>query len=101
MAQSAFDRPEPRGVGRSGLAWLLATSPDPSVRNGEEAVQLAESAKGSTPENAEALDTLGAAYAEDGQFARAAATARHALELAQAQGNQKLAAQLPCAAGSI
>jgi tetratricopeptide (TPR) repeat protein len=83
-----------RVSGTLGLAWLLATAPDASVRNGAEAVQLAESAKDSTPENAEALDTLGAAYAEDGQFTRAAATAAHALELAQAQGNQKLAAQL-------
>jgi Flp pilus assembly protein TadD len=72
----------------------LATAPDASVRNGAEAVQLAETAKDSAPENAEALDTLAAAYAEDGQFTGAAATAAHALELAQAQGNKKLAAEL-------
>ena len=77
-----------------GLAWLLATAPDASVRKGAEAVQLAESAKDSAPENADALDTLAAAYAEDGQFTRAAATAAYALQLAQAQGNERLAAEL-------
>jgi len=77
-----------------GLAWLLATAPDASVRKGAEAVQLAERAKDSAPENADALDTLAAAYAEDGQFTRAAATAADALQLAQAQGNERLAAEL-------
>jgi Flp pilus assembly protein TadD/Tol biopolymer transport system component len=75
-----------------GLAWLLATAPDASLRNGAEAVQLAENARDSAPENPEVLDTLAAAYAEDGQFGRASTTAGRALELATAQGNQQLAA---------
>jgi tetratricopeptide (TPR) repeat protein len=77
-----------------GLAWLLATAPEASLRNGAEAVHLAESAKDSAPDNAEALDTLAAAYAEDGQFQRASSTAAHALELAKAQGNQKRATEV-------
>jgi tetratricopeptide (TPR) repeat protein len=75
-----------------GVAWLLATAPEATLRNGSEAVQLAESANASAPDNAEALDTLAAAYAEDGQFARASATAARALELAKTQGNQALLA---------
>ena len=73
-----------------GVAWLLATAPDASLRNGPEAVRLAENARDSTPDNAEVLDTLAAAYAEDGQFTRALATAARAAELAKAQGNQVL-----------
>ncbi len=77
-----------------GVAWLLATAPDALVRNGAEAVQMAESARDAAQENAELLDTLAAAYAEDGQFPRASATAARALELAEAQGNRQLAADL-------
>ncbi len=73
-----------------GVAWLLATAPDPSLRNGAEAVRLAESARDSAPANAEVLDTLAAAYAEDGQFTRAVATAARAVELARAQKNEQL-----------
>jgi len=36
------------------------------------------------------LDTLAAAYAEEGQFTRASTTAARALVLAKAQGNQAL-----------
>ncbi|MDR3773079.1 MAG: tetratricopeptide repeat protein, partial [Terracidiphilus sp.] len=77
-----------------GVAWLLATAPDALVRNGAEAVRLAESARDAAPENAELLDTLAAAYAEDGQFPRASATAARALELAEGQGNRQLAADV-------
>ena len=40
------------------------------------------------------LDTLAAAYAEAGQFREAVANAQHALQLAQAHGEQVLVAQL-------
>src|SRR5208282_3478096 len=63
-----------------GTAWLLATASDASLRNGAEAVRLAESAMNVQPNNAEVLDTLAAAYAEEGQFSRASSTEVHALE---------------------
>jgi cytochrome c-type biogenesis protein CcmH/NrfG len=63
-----------------GVAWLLATAPEATLRNGSEAVQLAEGASDSAPDNAKALDILAASRAEDGQFARASATAARALE---------------------
>jgi protein O-mannosyl-transferase len=52
------------------LAWIFATSPDDSVRNGSTAVQLATEACANTPvqELAPCLDVLAAAHAEAGDF---------------------------------
>ena len=77
------------------LAWVLATSPDASLRSGKEAVQLAEQAvKPSGGKEPALLDTLAAAYAEAGRFQDAARTAREALQLATSQKNQRLADSL-------
>ena len=79
----------------NNLAWVLATSPDDSLRSGKEAVQLAQKAvKLSGGKYAELFDTLAAAYAEAGQFADAVRTANEALEKATAQGNSALAESL-------
>jgi tetratricopeptide (TPR) repeat protein len=78
----------------SNLAWLLATSADPTVRNGSEAVRLAEradSASSRSDKHPTILRILAAAYAEAGQFAEAKETAQHALEAANIQGNTALA----------
>ena len=78
----------------SNLAWLLATSADPTVRNGSEAVRLAEradSASSRSDKHPTILRILAAAYAEAGQFAEAKETAQHALEAANIQGNTTLA----------
>jgi tetratricopeptide (TPR) repeat protein len=65
------------------LAWLLATCPDVSLRNGPRAVQLAEKANHlAGGENASVLRTLAAAYAQSGQVARAIETAQRATQLA-------------------
>lgn len=75
-----------------GLAWILATAPDASVRDGKEALAWAKSASGLVPpSDPGVLDTLAAAYAEDGQFTRAADAASQAIGAAQAQGNGALA----------
>ena len=52
------------------LAWVLATSPDDSVRNGPKAVEMANRAVQLSPDRQEPLflDALAAAYAETGQF---------------------------------
>ncbi|HEV2352022.1 MAG TPA: tetratricopeptide repeat protein [Terriglobia bacterium] len=64
-------------------AWVLATNPAASVRNGNEAVELAErAAKISGGKDPVVLDTLAAAYAEAGRFPEAVETARQALALA-------------------
>ncbi|MGA7339263.1 MAG: tetratricopeptide repeat protein [Terracidiphilus sp.] len=75
-----------------GLAWVLATAPDASVRSGAQAVSWAKAANDLMPaDDAGALDTLAAAYAEDGQFSQAIDSATHALNLAAAQGKSALA----------
>jgi protein O-mannosyl-transferase len=77
----------------SNLAWLLATSSDSSLRNGPEAVRLAERAESTSSRSDKhptVLRILAAAYAEAGQFAEAKETAQHALEAANIQGNTTL-----------
>jgi tetratricopeptide (TPR) repeat protein len=77
------------------LAWVLATSPDDSLRNGARAVQLAEDVvnRAGHP-NAIVLRTLAAAYAETGRFNDAIATAQQAIEIAKVTGNKGLIADL-------
>jgi Flp pilus assembly protein TadD len=72
-------------------AWVLATCPHASVRNGPEAVALAERAvKVSAGPDPVLLDTLAAAYAEAGRFPEAVRTAHRALDLATQQNAQPL-----------
>ena len=76
---------------QSNLAWLLATSSDPSLRNGPEAIRLAEEANRlSGGSRAIILRILAAAYAETGRFGKARETAQEALQLAGEQGNTVL-----------
>jgi twitching motility protein PilT len=80
-------RTQPENVpALNDLAWLLATNPSDRVRDGAEAVRLAERANRlAGGADASVLDTLGTAYAENGNFRRAADAARKALEIALAQ----------------
>jgi tetratricopeptide (TPR) repeat protein len=72
-------------------ALILATCPIRSLRNGAEAVKLAEQANKKTGEkNLDFLDTLAAAYAEAGRFDEAIATARKAIAIATAQDSPEL-----------
>jgi len=78
-----------------GLAWILATCPDPSLRNGARAIELAAKAVGlSRGQNPNVLRSLAAAYAETGRFNEATVVARQALQLALAQSNAELANRL-------
>jgi len=80
---------------QNNLAWLLATSAEPSLRNGSEAVALAQKANElSGGENPVVLHTLAAAFAETGQFAEARRAAQKAVELARAAGQRGLAEQI-------
>jgi len=79
----------------NNLAWLLATSADPTVRNGARAVELAGRATRATGGNDPViLHTLAAAYAENGEFPKAIEAARHAIELADEHGIPDLAESL-------
>ena len=74
------------------LAWILATDPSDRVRNGPEAVTLAERACQLTQfRNPSLLITLAAAYAEAGRLEDAIRTAEKTRDLARTAGNQKLA----------
>lgn len=76
----------------NNTAWLLATSPEDRIRNGKEAVQLAERAARLTQRGeALVLGTLAAAYAEDGQYEVAVKTALEARDLALGAGQADLA----------
>jgi spermidine synthase len=71
----------------TGLARLLATHPDPAVRDPPRAVRLAERANGLAKSgDAGILDTLAAAYAAAGRFAEAQAALERALRLTPASG---------------
>jgi len=66
------------------LAWIRATFDDPQLRNGAEAVRLAERACAVTGRNnVGCLDTLAAAYAEARRFDEAVSTAEEAMAVAR------------------
>jgi tetratricopeptide (TPR) repeat protein len=76
-------------------AWLLATSQDAGLRNGKEAVQLAQHAEQITSaQEPSVLGTLAAAYAEAGAFDKAIEAEQQATDLAKRQGKAELAADL-------
>ena len=79
----------------NALAWLLATSPDRTVRDPAQAVALAERAGELTGDrDPKVLDTLAAAQAATGDFDAAGRTARRALDLAAQSGDEALAAEI-------
>jgi len=83
------------GNAASNLAWVFATCPDDSIRDGRHAVELAEKALrisgGKIPM---VFRVLAAAYAENGQFSQAIESAQRGSDLANSQGNPGLAAEL-------
>ena len=88
MRQAARLRPD-NAAALNRAAWMLATNPNVSVRNGAEAVELARRAATlSAGKDPAILDTLAAAYAEAGRFDEAASTAEQAVRLAAAAGDR-------------
>jgi protein O-mannosyl-transferase len=80
---------------QNDLAWELATDSQASLRNGREAVELAEHANQSASgTDLDILDTLAAAYAEAGRFEDAIRSARKAIALAEASGQKDQLTQL-------
>jgi len=83
------------GNAASNLAWVFATRPEDSIRDGTRAVELGEKAlRISGGKIAMIYKVLAAAYAESGRFADAIETAQRGAELATNQGNPALAAEL-------
>jgi len=76
---------------RNNLAWLLATSSDASIRDGNRAVELAnEAVRLSHGKDPNCLRTLAAACAESGRFVEAEETARRAFRAAELLDNRTL-----------
>jgi tetratricopeptide (TPR) repeat protein len=77
------------------MAWVLSTSRDDNLRNGEQALPLAQHAAQLTSEQEPAiLGTLSAVYAEMGQFDKAVELGQRAADLAMQQHKTVLAQNL-------
>jgi protein O-mannosyl-transferase len=80
---------------QSGLAWTLATGPDPTLRNGAEALAISQHlSQTSGASNPVLLRVLAAAYAEAGRFPEAIETTKRGIALATSQDHADLAALL-------
>ncbi|MEM9658307.1 MAG: tetratricopeptide repeat protein, partial [Planctomycetota bacterium] len=68
----------------NNLAWIEATHPDEKYRDGDHAVKLARDfCRRTKHQNPSLLDTLAAAFAEQGDFDKAIAAVERAIELQQ------------------
>jgi Flp pilus assembly protein TadD len=77
---------------RINMAWVLATAPDASIRDGIKAVEFAQRAvELSGGRDPNFLRALAAAYAETGRFPEAITTAKQAMLIATMQGKSRLA----------
>jgi Flp pilus assembly protein TadD len=88
----SFDPENPDAA--NNIAWVRATATDADLRNGKEALELAQRSIRSGGENPVVLRTLAAAQAENGQFADAIATCQRGEELAQRIGDRAMAENL-------
>jgi tetratricopeptide (TPR) repeat protein len=79
----------------NNLAWLLATSPDNSVRDGKRAIELATKAcELEDYKQAHILSTLAAAYAETGDFENARKWSQKAVDMNDPDHAEQLAKEL-------
>ncbi len=79
----------------SQIAWMLATHPDPWMRDAALALQLAQDAATQAGDHDPlALDALAAALAESGRYSEAASTARRARLLAAQTRQDALAGDI-------
>ncbi|MDB6028951.1 MAG: hypothetical protein JWM68_5174 [Verrucomicrobiales bacterium] len=77
------------------LGWILASHNDANLRNGPEALRLAQHAVELSHEgDPDSLDLLAAAYAECKKFPEAATTVSKAISVANAKGESSRATQL-------
>lgn len=92
--ERAAQVPSPSPGVLNNLAWIRATAADPGLRNGGEAVRLAQTACGLTERRETLLlGTLAAAYAEAGEFELAVSTAEEACAGARQRGESALLAR--------
>ncbi|MCH1494499.1 MAG: tetratricopeptide repeat protein [Rubripirellula sp.] len=85
-----FQKQEAAGI-YNNLSWVLATSPNDSVRDGKRSLELAEkAAKLSDYKAAHILSTLAAAYAEAGNFEKAIQWSEKAVQLGDEEDHEQL-----------
>jgi tetratricopeptide (TPR) repeat protein len=73
----------------NNLAWILATNKDEKIRDGKRAVEVAKSVCEATQyKDYRFFSTLGAAYAENGEFENAVAITEKAIDMAKAKGDE-------------
>ena len=89
MPETVKEKP-PRGSGLlNNFAWLLATSPEEDLRDGERAIELAtEAAEITNFEQAHILSTVAAGYAETGDFKSAIKWIKKGLKVNEAAGEK-------------
>jgi hypothetical protein len=75
------------------IAWILATSTDPQIRNGREALAIARQIGGENSNDVATLDVVAAAFAETGDLTDAVRTAGRMLALARAANDSAGAAR--------
>jgi len=93
--REALERDPALPAAANNLAWILATSRDPRLRNSDEAIEHAQAAvRSSDPPNADYLDTLAMAYASGGRWREAVTTQTRAIDLMETAGNTKAAAAM-------
>src|SRR5205823_5214717 len=85
----------------NNIGWVRSTAADANLRDGKEALELAQRAIRSGGENAVVLRTLAAAQAEIGQFGEAIATCQRGEELARKSADQGMAESLRLCAESF
>ncbi len=74
------------------LAWILATAPESEVRDGKNALELAEKAlHAAAGNNPMVFRVLAAAHAENGQYPAAVQTAKEGAVRAEAEGQSAVA----------
>ena len=88
MYQEAAEHGSPADL--DGIAWLFATSADPNLRDGTNAVSFGEKAVAATQrKNVSCLHTLAAAYAEAGRFTNAVLVQQEAMALMTNEADKK------------
>ena len=79
----------------NNLAWILAASPDDRMRDGEEALRLAQvAAEACRFQRPYVLGTLAAAHAENGAFDKAVEFATKAVDMAKERGETTAAERI-------
>ncbi len=86
--------PEDSGI-LNNFAWVLATSPDETLRDGKRAIDLGTKACELTEfKQAHIISTLAAAYAETGDFANARKWSQKAVEISDESVQEQLLQEL-------